>query len=258
MNKFFAGCFITGTDTGVGKTVIAAALARCLKENGISVGVMKPVETGVAHGETDGSDAARLREAAGIADSSDVVSPYRLQAPLAPLAAARLEGVTIEMERIVSAYERLGVRYPCIVVEGVGGVMVPLTPQLYLRDLIERLGLPALLVGRATIGGVNHALLSLSALRMREIPVLGIVLNHAGPTLESEGERREVDSTSNLMREFADVPVFGPIRYEPQLRDWGSGGLGEIASCRPISEIAKLVSGGVPAVPTAQPARPIT
>ncbi len=136
--------------------------------------------------------------------------------------------------------------------------MVPLTPQLYLRDLIERLGLPALLVGRATIGGVNHALLSLSALREREIPVLGIVLNHAEPTLESEGERREVDSTSNLMREFADVPVFGPIRYEPQLRDGGNGGLGEIASCGPISEIATLVSGGVPAVPTAQPARPIT
>ena len=129
MNKFFSGCFITGTDTGVGKTVIATALVRCLKENGISVGVMKPVETGVAHGETDGSDAARLRNAAGIADSPDVVSPYRLQAPLAPLAAARLEGITIEMERIVSAYERLSVRYPCIVVEGVGGVMVPLIPH---------------------------------------------------------------------------------------------------------------------------------
>ncbi len=252
MNKFPSGCFITGTDTGVGKTVVAAALALCLKRRGIQVAVMKPVETGVGNHDGRPSDGDRLRSVVGVDDPIELISPYRFSPPLAPLDAARLGGITIDVKRIVDAYRQLAARQALLIVEGVGGVMVPLTPRLLVRDLIAQLSLPAVVVGRATIGGVNHALLTVEGLRQRGITIVGIALNLAEPPHgSSEGPRQE-DSTVGLVREFSGVPVIGPIRHEASLPESWEEGLETIAGDPAISALADRVLGGVPEMPAPQ------
>jgi len=239
------GCFVTGTDTGVGKTLVTAALALCLKQQGLRVGVMKPIETGQANG-SGVSDAERLRAAVEASDPVEVITPYRFSAPLAPLAAARLAGSVIEIDRIVAAYETLAAGHPVVVVEGVGGVMVPISPQAAVRDLIVRLGLPAVVVGRATLGGVNHALLAVEALRERGVVTLGIVLNHpVAPPLSSTDAMQE-DSTIGLVKELSGVPVIGPLPHEAVLDHAWAVGLARMAQHPGICELARLVMGSAP------------
>ncbi|HKN87630.1 MAG TPA: dethiobiotin synthase [Nitrospiraceae bacterium] len=213
-------CFITGTDTGIGKTVVAASLALCLKQRGLRVAVMKPIETGCANAEELGTDAERLRTVIEATASINLISPYRFSLPVAPLAAARAAGVTIEIGRIAMACEDLGHGCDVVLVEGVGGLMVPLSEKMDVRHLIASLGLPTLVVGRAALGGVNHALLTIEALQQRAIPIVGIVLNQ----LATELNYQQTQSTVDLIRERSGVPVFGPLPYESQCeRDWMAG-----------------------------------
>ena len=256
MNKFPSGCFITGTDTGVGKTVVAAALALCLKRRGIAVGIMKPVETGIAGRGGYPSDGDCLRSAIGVDDPIELVSPYRFPAPLAPLAAARLSGSTIDIERILAAYQQLAARYPYVIVEGVGGVMVPLAPRHLVRDLIVQLHLPAVVVGRATLGGVNHALLTVEGLRQSGITIVGIALNVTGSGHESSEGRMQEDSTVGLVTELSGVPVIGPIRYEALLPGSWEAGLEKVAGDSEITELAERVMGAVPGIPASEPPQP--
>jgi dethiobiotin synthetase len=241
------GCFVTGTDTGVGKTVVAAALAICLRQRGLNVGVMKPVETGVRERGPTLSDAEDLRAAGGAVDPVDAISPYRFAAPLAPLAAARQAGTVIEMDGVLAAYERLAAGHTLMVVEGIGGVMVPIGHHFNVRDLIVRLGLPTVVVGRATLGGVNHALLTVEALRQRRIAILGIVLNHTAIPSEPSWKRpdaidtRQGDSTVELVKELSGVPVLGPLRHEPMLAQARDAGLGKVATEDAIRTLADLI-----------------
>jgi dethiobiotin synthetase len=205
------GIFIAGTDTAVGKTLVTAALACALKQQGLAVGVMKPIETGVV--DDLHSDAGRLRRVADLADPLDSISPYRFSAPLAPLAAAEEAGITIDLQRIKQTFETLAERYQIVLVEGVGGIRVPLIEKLDVIDLIGALGFPSIVVGRAALGGVNHALLTMEGLEARGFCVLALVLNQAsrpGPELVME---RQADSTVDLLRRRSNVPVFGPVPY---------------------------------------------
>ncbi len=236
------GCFVAGTDTGVGKTLVASLLAFCLQRDGIAVGVMKPVETG-----TDSparSDAARLKTSIGCADPLDLISPYRLPAPLAPLAAAREAGVTIDLARIMAAFKELTARHEFLVVEGVGGVMVPLAEQLDVLNLIERLGLPVLVVGRATLGGVNHALLTIEALRRRRIAIAGMILNRPTARPASVQERQQQATTVSLLKELSGVRVVGPLPHHAGVEeDWGKGMAG-LAVDPATRELVDLVRPG--------------
>lgn len=216
----YHGCFITGTDTGIGKTVVTAALAFCLKQRGLRIAAMKPIETGYSHERKLGSDAERLRAVIAATTSIDLINPYRFSSPLAPLAAARAAGVTIEIDRIAAACQNLAHDCDFVLVEGVGGLMVPLSEKMDIRDLIALLGLPTLVVGRAALGGVNHALLTIEALRQRAIPIVGIVLNQ----LVTELNHEQTQSTVDLIRERSGVPVFGPLPYASECRvDWTAG-----------------------------------
>ena len=236
-----SGIFVAGTDTGVGKTVIAAALAMRLKHLGVDAGVMKPIETGVALDDDSSTDAARLLKAAGAADSLERVSPYRLAAALAPLAAARVASVTIESERILEAYRHLAALHRCVIVEGVGGVMVPITAQWNVCNLIAQLRLPVLIVGRVALGGVNHALLTLQALRVREIPVLAIALNVADPAHHTATSGEQERSTLELLRELSGVPVTSPVPYEPMLDESWESGVTKVANGSAIGELAERI-----------------
>jgi dethiobiotin synthetase len=238
------GCFITGTDTGVGKTVVAAALASCLKQSGIQVGVMKPIETGYLP-ESAASDAARLRAAAAVPDSFDVVSPYQFSMPLAPLAAARIAGVVIDLEKILAAFRRLAAGRACMLVEGIGGVLVPITEHVDMRELMRRLQLPALVVGRASLGGINHALLTVEALRHGGISIAAVVLNQPTPTAFPP-HRLQIDSTAALIRERITVPVLGPLPHVPLIQEQWIDGMAKLAADPAIMEAAARISQATP------------
>jgi dethiobiotin synthetase len=174
------GLFVTGTDTGVGKTLVARALVRGLRERGVDVGVMKPVETGV--GAAGPEDALALRAAAGTSDPLDLVCPFALALPAAPTVAAAAEGRSVELATIAHAFAKLASRHECMVVEGAGGLLVPLAKGAHMADLARELGLPLLVVARAALGTINHTPLTLEAARTRALRVAGVVISHSsGP-----------------------------------------------------------------------------
>ena len=216
MAQFHRGCFITGTDTGVGKTVVTAAVALALKNRGSDVGVMKPIETGVSPSKVSQSDAARLRAIVESEDQLGAICPYQFAWPVAPLAAAQTERRTINPDVIRKVYRLLSSRYDCTVVEGVGGVSVPITPSTDVMDLIVRLKLPAVVVGRVGLGGINHALLTIEALRRRRIPIIALVLNQTHP-VRSKIARIQERTTVEIIRKQAGVPVLGPLPYHSGL-----------------------------------------
>lgn len=237
------GCFVTGTDTGVGKTAITAALAYYLCEHGVSVGVMKPIETGIGPDDESRSDAARLRAAAGAMDALDLISPYRFPDPVAPLAAARRTGKTIELDRIMHAFGRLASASRPIFVEGVGGLLAPLSESFETADLIRSLQLPAIVVGRAGLGGINHTMLTLEALARRNISVLAVVLNSpcSNGLQSADSVAQQVRTTVELIQELADLPVCGPISHVSRLAQHWTDGVSELSGDPAIKELASLV-----------------
>ncbi len=207
------GILITGTDTGVGKTAVAAGLVVTLRRRGLRVGAMKPAESGClrdAAGALVPADALLLQAAAGGADPLELVCPHRLEAPLAPGIAAAAEGVDYGLDSIEAGFRALAIRHPDgVVVEGAGGLLVPIEPRFStVGDLALRLGLPALLVGRAGLGTINHVALSLEALATRGIPCKGVIL--------SASDRRSEQAAPENVRaieRLCGVAVLGTLPY---------------------------------------------
>ncbi|MFE6796572.1 dethiobiotin synthase [Paenibacillus chitinolyticus] len=170
------GIFVTGTDTGTGKTVVTAALAAALRSEGWNVGVWKPVQSGEPIG-SGLSDAEKLAAGSGISDPPEEVASFTFRAPLAPSLAAKAEGVRLTMDMLYEAGQPLCSRYDAMLVEGAGGAAVPLTEDALLAEWIAFLRMPVLIVARAGLGTVNHTLLTVSFLRQRGIDILGVVLN---------------------------------------------------------------------------------
>jgi dethiobiotin synthetase len=202
------GMFIAGTDTGVGKTVVTAGLAAALRSQGFDIGVWKPVQSG-ALAEEEGSDAFRLRSLSGIADECRDIAPLSFPLPLTPLLAAEREGVTLTLERIVQAGKPLLDRHAALLIEGAGGLAVPLAPREMVVDLIARLQVPVLLVARAGLGTINHTLLSAAFLRQRDIPVAGVILNG----YREDDEDESVLSNAAMIERFGEVAVVGRIPW---------------------------------------------
>lgn len=212
------GIFITGTDTGVGKTYVACGIAAALRSRGVDVGVMKPAETGCRMKDSRlvPADSLKLMRAAGVKDPLSQVNPYCFRKPLAPAMAAELEGAVIVMGKIQKAYAKLSDRHDFMIVEGAGGVMVPLSWDASYLDLAESLGLPALVVARPGLGTINHTLLTVEALRGRGIAIAGIVINYTDdgkPGLSDKTNPEVIDKTSG-------VPIAGIIGHGS--RDFGS------------------------------------
>jgi dethiobiotin synthetase len=232
------GIFITATDTGVGKTVVTAALALALRKRGCSVGVMKPVETGV-RGETE-SDADRLKRAALAQDDLALIRPYVFRRPVAPLDAARLSRKPISLSVIQRAFRTIRSRHELLLVEGVGGLHVPLTRTVDVLDLIAQLQMSAVVVGRAGLGGVNHAMLTLNALHRRKIPVVALVLNCTSSS-GAAGVREQERSTVRLLRQLAGLPVIGPLPYRSALKRNFYHEVARLARTGAITKLMRLV-----------------
>jgi len=182
-----SGLLVTGTDTGVGKTFVACALARGLRAAGRRVTVMKPVETGVADGP---GDALRLRDAAADPAPLDEICPYRLRAPLAPAVAARIEEVTIDLARLEALVRRRLERADVLLVEGAGGLLVPIADSVTWADLAARLRLPLLLVAANRLGAINHCALTARVAESMGLAMLGFVLSSPEPA-------RDVSASTN-------------------------------------------------------------
>lgn len=236
------GCFITGTDTGVGKTVVTGVVGLALIDYGLRVGVMKPIETGTAFDNPPHtSDGERLRDLLIPHESLDFISPYRFEPSLAPLAAAQWAGTSIDLARITAAFQIMTKRYAYLLVEGVGGVMVPLSAKQDVRAMMAQLKLPCLVVGRATLGSVNHTLLTLAALKEYRLKVLAVVVNETQKSRASEKERGQTDSTIQLLRQLSGVPVIGPVRYKEELKNNWARGLTTLVSDPSVKELVMML-----------------
>lgn len=182
-----SGLFVTGTDTGVGKTRVAVGLIHALREQGLRVAAMKPVSAGSEPGELN-DDVAALLQAANVAADLRDVNPYAFAEPIAPHIAARQAGVRIDLAVIGTAYNRLAAMADVVVVEGAGGWRVPLNECEDTADLAQRLGLPIVLVVGLRLGCLNHALLTVESITSRRLPWAGWVGNHIDPGMAHAAE----------------------------------------------------------------------
>jgi dethiobiotin synthetase len=215
------GLFITGTDTGVGKTVISATLAYALRRKGIDFGYLKPIETGIP--DTDYlntfSDAALVKAAGRLSTPMPEIVPFRFREPLAPLLAARREGVSLSATTLKKTIRHLCRNKKFFLVEGAGGLLAPLCPDYLVLDLIRDLGLPVLVVSRTGLGAVNHSLLTLERIRRENLRLIGLAASHfsSSPSL---AEREFISQLS----EFDPVPIVGELPFlDPgpvRDRDW--------------------------------------
>lgn len=210
--KMTKGIFITGTDTGVGKTYVACGIAAALRSTGIDVGVMKPAETGcpARNGKLVPLDAMRLMKAAGAKDVLGLVNPYRFRKPLAPSVAARMERKSVRSKKILDSYDALSRRHDFMIVEGAGGIMVPLAGDYLFLDLAKALGLPALIVARPGLGTINHTLLTVGALRGGGIKIKGVIINYTFGGKSGWAEK----TSPAVIEELSGVNILGVVPYQ--------------------------------------------
>ena len=204
------GIFITGTDTGVGKTLVACGLAALFREYGLRVGVMKPAETGCVEkdGELVPEDAMRLKEAAGSDEPLENICPYRLVDALAPSVAAERVGVKIDISRIGRIYDAIAARNDVTIVEGAGGLLVPLLPHYTYADLAKLLKIPLVVVAANRLGAINHLLLTLESAAAYGLRMAGYVWTNleAQPSLAAE-------TNPDALRFLTSIPCLGEIPH---------------------------------------------
>jgi dethiobiotin synthetase len=221
--------FITGTDTGVGKTFFTCALAALLRADGYSVGVMKPAETGceVKDGQLYPDDAWCLKEASGCAEPIERICPYRLPEPLAPSIAAERAGVKIDIDHLLDICRDIGARHDISLVEGAGGLMVPLVGDYTYADFAQVAKLPIIVVAANRLGAINHLLLTLEHASCKGLDVIGYVLNHVGAETSIA-----VETNREVLAGMTGVACLGEIQFA-----WDANARAEILSeldLRPI------------------------
>jgi dethiobiotin synthetase len=203
------GFLVTGTDTGVGKTLVACALAAALARRQ-TVAVLKPVETGCREvdGELVPDDAVHLRAAAGSDAPLDLICPFRFAEPLAPWVAAVRAGAAIDLDRIRSCYATLAARADLVLVESAGGLLVPLTRTASFADLAADLGLTLLVVVGSRLGALNQTLLTLECAERRGLAIAGYVLNQLTPEVDLAQQ-----TNADALAQLTDVPCLAKIPF---------------------------------------------
>ncbi len=199
------GVFVTGSDTGVGKTVIAGAIAAVAKAYGLDTGVMKPLATGAK--EVDGKlvseDVTFLKKIINTADDDDIVNPVRFKPALAPTIAASKSGISIDLDKIWNAYGVLKDKHDFVVVEGIGGLMVPINDMLFVADMVCKMDLALVIVSKHCLGTINHTLLTLEYAKSKNIRVKGIIIN----MLKND------DDFVRKIGKYLSVPILGAIPF---------------------------------------------
>jgi dethiobiotin synthetase len=209
------GVFVTGTDTGVGKTWIAAGLTAALRRRGVNAVYFKPIQSGCPkiRGRIVPTDAGFARELAGLKEPLEVLTPIALRLPLAPGVAAARERVEVDLNRVATIFRELAAKYDYLVVEGAGGLYVPLLNTKFLvLDLIRWLRLPLVVVARAGLGTINHTALTVLAARGNGAAVAGVVINRypATPGLAEQ-------TNPQVIQDLTGAPILGLVPEAPDL-----------------------------------------
>jgi dethiobiotin synthetase len=204
------GLFFTATDTGAGKTYVVAAVARLLRSTGRAVRVSKPVATGAA-GMSE--DTLQLAAAAGVSEREELeaITPWRFPEPAAPPVAARAVGVELELATLVQAVRRQAQLEAMLLVEGVGGLLCPLTERDTVAELVRELNLPLVIVARRALGTLNHTLLTVEAARHRKLTIAGVVISETTAP-ESVAEQTNIEE----LRRRLVVPLLGVLAHGDQ------------------------------------------
>ncbi|MCX7624842.1 MAG: dethiobiotin synthase [Candidatus Sumerlaeaceae bacterium] len=201
--------FITGTDTGCGKTVVTASLAKALAARGVDVGVAKPFASGLdPETPEEISDIRYLQRAAGLNEPLEQVCPIRLRLPLAPANAAPLEGKQLNIEMVARAMRRYMSCHKITLIEGIGGAAVPLTESYLVSDFVKDLAVPVLIVSRSALGTINHTLLTVEHLRSKNVTIFGLAFNriHGGALDLAEEVGPPLAARIAGVRNFGIVP----------------------------------------------------
>ncbi|WP_456472320.1 dethiobiotin synthase [Methanocaldococcus sp.] len=196
--------FITGTDTGVGKTYISSIIGEHLKDK-LKVAYLKPIETGGRE------DTLTLKKILKLDEPLDIINPINLSLPLSPNIAFDVENINIDLkeikERIAKSYNYLKDKYDFLIVEGAGGVCVPIKDKFLMSDLIKFLDLPAIIVSRPNLGTINHTLLTIEHLRNKGVEIRGVIINCITPLKEVLYYKK----TFETIKEVGDVEIIGVV-----------------------------------------------
>jgi dethiobiotin synthetase len=203
------GLFVTGTDTGVGKTAVAAAILREAQRRGLRPVPFKPVETGC---DPEPLDARLLARAAGSSVALAEICPYPLRLPAAPALAARAENIRLDVGELAARGHALAARGGFLVVEGAGGLLVPYADGATTADLAVRLGLPVLVIARTALGTVNHTALTVREARRAGLEIAGVVLNKTTPAPDLHEP-----ANAELIRSVTGLAPLGSLAYLPEV-----------------------------------------
>jgi dethiobiotin synthetase len=227
--------FVTATDTGVGKTIVASAIAATLAAHRERVAVFKPAVTGLAEVDAPLPDHELLLASARSSQSPTDVAPYRFDPPMSPHLAAELAGHPVRPGRLLNAARRAAASADALIVEGVGGLLVPLSSSYLVRDFAVDLGLPLLIVARPGLGTINHTLLSIEAARAADLDVAGVVLT-PWPEEPGEIERSNLETIARLGR--VAMHTLGEVYTGPPISSVGDLPLDEWLGRRPSQSAA--------------------
>ncbi|MDD5064615.1 MAG: dethiobiotin synthase [Phycisphaerae bacterium] len=206
------GLFVTGTDTGVGKTLIAGAIAKILIGKGLKVGVFKPIATGCKH-KWDGlisSDTEFLFHCANSNLSLSTITPVGYRTPAAPIVSAAREHRAIDFDKIAAAYKDICQNSNVVLVEGIGGARVPLTEEFDLLDLAVEFALPVVIVARPTLGTINHTLMTIDCIRAAELKIAGTIVNGYNAVESTAAE----DTAPDVIAKCSGVNVLAVVPFD--------------------------------------------
>jgi dethiobiotin synthetase len=201
--------FITATDTGVGKTTVTSALAACIHKLGINVGVMKPVATGIVQKTGfKSSDVSILHRAAQVDDPEGEINPIFMPLPVSPYDASKALDLTFDKKIILEKFAKLKNKHDMMLVEGIGGILTPLSMNYFVADLIKELGHETIIVTRPTLGTLNHTMMTVNTCLQYKIPVTGIIINN----YDENGGLEEKNAPTTI-HEITGVPILGVLPF---------------------------------------------
>ena len=205
------GFFITGTDTGVGKTVITVALIKAICRLGFTACGMKPIESGCLH-QGDvlvPSDGMFIKTIAHMEENIGHITPCRFKSPLAPLPASEIEGISVDFEKIKKAFADISGKYDAVIIEGIGGLLVPITRNYSVIDMAKDFNLPLIVVSRPSLGTINHTMLTVNYALKEGLQVAGIIINYNQPPESTLAEA----TNPEIIKRISPVPVIGIFPY---------------------------------------------
>ena len=206
MNSFF----VTGTDTDVGKTCVSAALAKHFRDNDVDVGVMKPFASGYkATPDSVSADVENLMKYSGVNDSIDLVNPYYFEIPTSPYDASKQLNLEIDISKVIESYNQLSSIHDIVIVEGIGGIMTPISRNYFVSDLISDLQLSSFIVTGSKIGAVNHFMLTYEHARQKNLNLKGFLIN------QNVSDGYELSNLKHQIFGLTEKKVFGAIPYNP-------------------------------------------